>query len=1230
MLRRDSKESRVTQDAVAKEKAENDLKLLLESKSFINKSKGIDQSKEKAAELFEFLVNHFDNIKGSLIHTDAEEIDHCYLVEIVKEMSNNISKENEKYREEISAKREISKNEKALSENEALLEKLVQIDNALAVSLKILRDQEEAKDKDRLRASFSKATREDIISRRSTSAMHDREYFNGTYNALEAKVWLERDKRKEKFNRILNSLVKWGQKDGVRTAIQIGGVVAIGVTSGGIGLGAVLLTKVGAQALNKGHEAFLEKYYKVPPEYKEHLETFEANAKLLKANIDSLVRLKLKRDAATGEAKKLLDLQIRVVEVSILSSEENKKLLAELELETETVAKEEEKIKQMLDSKTKTAEAAVEIKKIEAKKKVLASQIKAVEAAISIKTMEEKLDKEAFEVLVDLISSRDPEKRADATKFLDGFAQETRKLQAEGEKAFLDFRENTQNLLDEAQKKSNAATLALNAAKSKASINEKEYNDLMFNAIEAQGAVNDILKRLDESYHQLLEVQRRDELYGKLAEELKKRSSDLESNLEYAELKSKIKLGDKAQQVQQAVKDNKLSIEDQAVAAAATLFSANDTTQGVANAAMYVLEQIKNSNVNAVVHNVEFQRRAIDVLATVSKEAVSKLSTPLQANAEQVYNYLSEHLSSMLLEGVPAAHLVHGLSPAGACAMLGLLIYTTAHDRFYSAKLKKNFLEITTLLDGRDISTLEAEELKKLQELVGQTIHEFGNLLPKSMGDHLKRSKEIYEAELERTKLFARATTRFSDVVMHKEPLGIVTMYGPNFDKKKVYIASDPKDSNILIAYYYDGKKWDFKPKTKEEFDKQNFKTKSKGNGEVEIEKIAQFFGCKRTTLSEKKTKALKENEEKLNKLYGSVQKENNEQKTDQQVVYCLTGLYRGIVNQAAIKNGMEARDGSFELSRKRELMIILDKSEITSQEEREKAVPLIQAYVKNRQEIIDTLEQINGLSKPDADNLKKLNDYKYAHVDSGKPYAFLEGKNLDALKEMGEKLRAEKEEMSKKLTELVIEDYISNRKAIIETLEQIKQLDKTDVNGLATKLESYKADSEKPREFSEGKNLDALKEMGENLRADNEKMSAKLSELKKQAELEKQAEAAKNAPKLSVENNTPTTPKPSRTQEFFAKMQRAFASFSFRGIFKSKPPTAPETASEEEELHPSLKKRLLGLKDKRNKHEKETASKALILSPKSEASSFPTDVQPDVQLDKVAKTVKTQKSGPH
>ncbi len=1112
MLRRDSKESRVTQDAVAKEKAENDLKLLLESKSFINKSKGIDQSKEKAAELFEFLVNHFDNIKGSLIHTDAEEIDHCYLVEIVKEMSNNISKENEKYREEISAKREISKNEKALSENEALLEKLVQIDNALAVSLKILRDQEEAKDKDRLRASFSKATREDIISRRSTSAMHDREYFNGTYNALEAKVWLERDKRKEKFNRILNSLVKWGQKDGVKTAIQIGGVVAIGVTSGGIGLGAALLTKVGAQALSKGHEAFLEKYYKVPLEYKEHLETFEANAKLLKANIDSLVRLKIKRDAATGEAKKLLDLQIRVVEVSTLSSEENKKLLAELELERKTVEKEEEKIK-----------------KNEAKKKVLDSQIKAVEAAISIKTMEEKLDKEAFEVLVDLISSRDPEKRADATKFLDGFAQETRKLQAEGEKAFLDFRENTQNLLDEAQKKSNAATLALNAAKSKASINEKEYNDLMFNAIEAQGAVNDILKRLDESYHQLLEVQRRDELYGKLAEELKKRSSDLESNLEYAELRTKIKLGDKAQQVQQAVKDNKLSIEDQAVAAAATLFSANDTTQGVANAAMYVLEQIKNSNVNAVVHNVEFQRRAIDVLATVSKEAVSKLSAPLQANAEQVFNYLSEHLSPMLLEGVPAAHLIHGVSPAGACTMLGLLIYTTAHDRFYSAKLKKNFLEITTLLDGRDVSTLEAEELKKLQELVGQTIHEFGNLLPKSMSDHLKRSKEIYEAELERTKLFARATTRFSDVVMHKEPLGVVTMYGPNFDKKKVYIASDPKDSNILIAYYYDGKKWDFKPKTKEEFDKQNFKTKSRGNAEVEVEKIAQFFGCKRTTLSEKKTKALKENEEKLNKLYGSVQKENNEQKTDQQVVYCLTGLYRGIVNQAAIKNGMEARDGSFELSRKRELMIILDKSEITSQEEREKAVPLIQAYVKNRQEIIDTLEQINGLSKPDADNLKKLNDYKYAHVDSGKPYAFLEGKNLDA-----------------------------------------------------------------------------LKEMGENLRADNEKMSAKLSELKKQAELEKQAEAAKNAPKLSVENNTPTTPKPSRTQEFFAKMQRAFASFSFRGIFKSKPPTAPETASEEEELHPSLKKRLLGLKEKRNKHEKETASKALILSGGRPEESLP------------------------
>jgi hypothetical protein len=1165
MFKKDSK-STVKDDAAAKEKAQSDFKLIFGS----TKGSGSVEDRLK-------------KIKGPLIHTDSAEEEHCYLLELVRKAEDDISEKNKKYEEALAKNENTASAKLEISKNDLLLKELLQIHTALSVILLNSRAQEDEKETDWRRTSFRNsvegilAAREsEIRNRRSASGLqdvmceqttdatrNDKEYFYLTYNALEAKVRREKKAtKKEKLKRLINRTGNMIQKEGVRTAIQVGGLVAIGVTSGGIGLGVALLTKVGAIAVSKGHEAFLEKYYKVPEEYKNYLDTSNGNAKLLKANVDSLATLKLKRDSASGEAKKILDLQIKAVEVAASSSEENADGLKALELERDNA----------------TGET----------KEILNSQIKAIKVAIQIKKVEEKVEKDAFTVLVDLISSRDPAKQEDATKFLDGFSQETRMLQAKGKKAFLNFRDNTQKVLDEAQQKSTEATLALNAVKSdksKNSIDEKEYSDLMFNALEAQGAVNDILKPLDENYHQLLEVQRRDELYVKLAEALKEKASKAEADLTAADIKKGVapqtQLGKKAKQAQQVVKDNKLSVQDTLVAAATTLASANEAVNNLGNAALYLVNNIRDSDLSTVIHNVEFQKRSLELVATISKETVSKLSAPLQANIMEAYNYVNENLSSVLLHGMSSAHLINDISPAGACTMLALLIYTSAHDKWYTKELKNNYLEITKLLNNRDISTLDDNELKKLQEMVGQTIHKFGNLLPKSMNDHLKSSKAIYEAELQRTKLFARAT-RFSDVVMYKGHLSTVSMNNPIFDKKKVYIAQDSKDANILIAYYYDGNKWDIKKQTNDEFKKQNFKISSKDNDVGEVEKITQFFDCKRTHLSKKKTEALEESKKNLDKMYKEVEQQQTEQQTEQQMVYCLTGLYRGIANQATTKNREETREASFELSRKRELMIILDKSAMESQEEREEAVPLIQEYVRNRKAIVDTLKDITQLNK-DIDQLykagsseadpsvleQKLKSYEDASVNLGKPYEFLEGKNIDELRKVDEALRADNEEMSKKLATLVIrvkKEYRSNIETIIGKLEQIKQSGKADTSDLK-KLTKYKADLEKLDEFLEEKSIDDLRKMGEALRTDNEEMSEKLDKLKN---------LNKKIPELSAQNDLLKKPELSRTQRLFTFLSRI-------RIFKPKPQTVPTTsvtASAEAPkrsapLHASLETRL-------------------------------------------------------
>jgi hypothetical protein len=73
--------------------------------------------------------------------------------------------------------------------------------------------------------------------------MHDHEDFNGIYNALEAITKEERKKHLEVLHKKYVHFRNMIQKDWVKTTIKVGGVVALGATSGAIGVGLYFLEK---------------------------------------------------------------------------------------------------------------------------------------------------------------------------------------------------------------------------------------------------------------------------------------------------------------------------------------------------------------------------------------------------------------------------------------------------------------------------------------------------------------------------------------------------------------------------------------------------------------------------------------------------------------------------------------------------------------------------------------------------------------------------------------------------------------------------------------------------------------------------------------------------------------------------------------------------------------------------------------------------------------------------
>jgi len=1334
---------------------------------------------------------------GSLTHTDVNKESHCYLLEYAREMREEIVQKNEILEEALEASRkpemtqegraiiskvlqEEAKNDNALQdalkktemtqkdrgiinialqekarkskENVDLLTKLYKLDMELSEILTPNQSLQEfvgkqvvemlevrKKTGSGLQAALSQEQDLQKVYKPSTTETDDQRYFNEVfYPALAENVREKRDKSIETLYNESIRLQKFVRAEGVKLGLRAAGLVAVGVTSGGIGIGVALLGQVTGMAIAAGHEAWLKKYYQVPEEQKKYLDNPEALAKFYQGEIDALEALKIKRDhVPEGKGKEFLEGEIKRIEENIL------------------------KIK---DSEKEAKEAAMKI-------------------------------------LADLIASGNPA----AIEFFDGFEQQTRELQKEAKGAVAEFRVNAHQRVNLWQGKLAKAVSDLNAIEPSAAIKKEKYNELMYNVLVAKAAVADAEKDLDTSYHILLEAKRRDALYVDLATALKKGDQEREERLGTSAAvidptdNVKKKIGKQAKAfVQKKDIPVKEAISNILGSAAGTILG-QDGLGDMLN----VSEALREGGVQAAFHNLDFQKHVIAATLTTTKQLANKFIAPelekmgVQGSLEKAYDYLNEHLGTLVTQGVSSAHLAHDISPAGICTMLALFAYTGIHNKVYGDKLKGEFLKIQEFLDKHlvknngDISTLSDTELKELQNMLGEIIDKFPKVLPETMNKDLEESKKLYDAQVKRTQLLNKATRFYSfrivgdGDVKFRAALNIANMENDprkitvkkKFNKKKVYIEAGPKgtklqDAKFLIAYSYDDKKkiWVAMQKSKEEFDRQKFPvTPGEYKNVEEVEKVAKFFGCER--LSATKMKKLLESKEELDRMHQGAEERKKAKEEQEQMVYQLTGLYRGITNRITTKDNLQTTDRCFELSRQRELMAILEgEGAGISAVEYEKALPLVQRYVRNRKKIIDTLNMIKELKKdaltPDAQAL--LTRYEDALLKT--PYEFLKEpgsdfenleknvkllssnleeikssalealenvnikiseeeyeeafpliskylsdrkKTIDKLKEMVEletlmgvdaripgkesnkdllnryqtktpfleepnkgegleklknkvdsvsdnfkdvsgkmnELKKNKNELVKGLAEQGVkipeEDYatvfpltqayLSDRKEMVACLKQIAELEKmpgVDANTLdkernSSLLKTYETgDSEKPYKFLKVVENGNHKELDlADLRNKVQDLSKNLAEMRAKVNvLKEQAAPAENVKALPVQETAAKQAKPSGIRRF---LLRVFEFFRIKRSASAQASQIPEASSQA--VDSTLQARAAALAGhtqlKQPELPKNAETSALILSPKPEALSFPTE---PVQPGKVAKTVKTRKSGPH
>lgn len=915
-----------------------------------------------------------------------------------------------------------------ITANEEPLVKLVALDTALSKRLKEIREENQVQSlQQSVRSTVSKMLdfreksgsglqeamylqekdqdlKKGYKNAREGAARRDRESFNSSYNALEAQVRENRDKTWEHIHKKWIRVEKGVKKKGVRGLLQILGLAAVGVTSGGIGVGAAFLSAGVAAAVAAGYEAWANKYYQLLDS-----EKFSASHTILiEAQQNELRRLKIKRDHAISNNDEK-------------SVKELNKLIKKTELDL-----------------------------------------------VEAKEAKEAVDKAAVEVFIKMTvlkNSSNRNERNQANKFFRRFEQDTNKLKGASEKAFQEFRINTKEIFKNAQAKSQSALITLNAKQPWDNLTEKEYSDLMYKALEAEGAAYDVTSLLTESYNRMLELQNRSEFYLKLAQNLKEKAENLEEG-SVAIANQRRQWKEWREKIRDAADARGISLKEAGTSAVlgAAAYESGQALFSDITPMLNIIEEASTKGIAQILHTQAFQQKALALALVAAQETGSRAVVPtltgiavVQESLTTAYGFLKEHISDTLLEGIPAAHLIQDISPAGAITMCALLIYTGAHNHWYSKQLEKQFLSIQQFLrdpndntEGatpklRDISELSDSELKALQAMLEKTIDDFPNLLPNTMQDDLVTAKELYEKRLARTD-FLEGLTRFEGFVINdqnwRKQLG-----GPDknkdakFEKNKIYIGESPANTNNLLAYYHDGSKWCFIEKSKEDFNRymEDFGIRAsavefgKNQPPEKIDKVREFFGCARKP-SPEETIELARSKEKIDELDNNLRS----QRAAKQMAYCLTGLYRGVTNQIVTKNSLETRDRLFELSRQRELIEILEDPAVgISPSEYAEAMPLVQKYLSERKKIIDMLGVAQALGgsefglSPEDEELIAL--HEKAMLEN--PYEFLQ-KPDKGLKNLAEQIK-EIEKLNGNLEQMKLGILAALQNSGIELLEK-------------------------------------------------------------------------------------------------------------------------------------------------------------------------------------------------
>ncbi len=798
---------------------------------------------------------------------------------------------------------------------------------------------------------------------------HDRDDFHRVYYDLGAHVRTHRDKTREERRKKMIKATNLIQEKGVTTGIRVAGLVAVGMTTGGIGLGTALLGYLVGAAAEAGYEAWLEKYYQVPEEYKKYLNG--ADAIVREGKIKELAELKIKREMATGPAKKLIDAQIKAAE----------------------------------------------------------------DALIKLKENEQAAEKRGVDILIKLMTSQNKEEQEIASKFINGFNQDTNMLKKSGNEAFSQFRDNVQALLNEAQDEREKALGELNKITSLEGVDETRYKQLMYQSLAAEGAVYDIITALAESHNQLLATQRREAFYVTLADALEKKTEAIDKALSIANETTLEKTETVVSNVKEKIKE--LPVIDAVNSAIASAVSDLSGQAGIADAGKNLLgiaAVAKKEGIKTLLHNPTFQNKMLDMGLTATQEVASATKSlmlqdipSIETGITQAYNYFVEHVGSAILEGIPSAHLLNDISPAGALTMCALLLYQSAHNRWYGEELRKKFLGIQAFLKEQginniaeldDVSKLDEDTLKKLQGMLADVIQDFPTLLPRAMNQGLDLAEKLYKAQLHRTKLLESLTQfekfrinddRFEKVLgpnlslsALKNGKNIIEQLNQNTKKggfgklntKKIYIVNI-QESSELFAYYYNGETWDFKIKPKEAF---NFAIDNSQDPK-QVEEVAEFFGCQRKASPEEEV-ALARSSSELAKIRKEMQAQKSVRQAEQQMVYALTGLHRGITDQITTKSSLKIKDRLFELSRQQELTAILKEAGVPPEEYKENML-LIQRYVSDRKKIIDALEMVQMLDSGNFTADDKVLLEKYRNLVSNKPYEFLKEQNKDLSQEL-------------------------------------------------------------------------------------------------------------------------------------------------------------------------------------------------------------------------------------